>query len=86
MSRHQHLPLDTRWRRASRCQGSDSTCVDVTIRDALVAVRDSKDPSGGVLQFTVAEWRTFLDGVRDGEFEPPVTDHDGRADAESISS
>ena len=34
-----------------------------------VAVRDSKDPSGPVLVFTPHEWRAFLDGVRDGEFD-----------------
>jgi Domain of unknown function (DUF397) len=30
---------------------------------------DSQDPSGSVLLFTHLEWRAFLAGVRDGEFD-----------------
>jgi hypothetical protein len=44
-------------------------CVEVAHGDDRVAVRDSKDPSGPVLLFTPHEWRAFLDGVRDGEFD-----------------
>jgi Domain of unknown function (DUF397) len=32
-------------------------------------VRDSKDRSGPVLQFTRREWEAFLAGVRHGEFD-----------------
>jgi hypothetical protein len=35
----------------------------------VVAVRDSKNPTGSVLVFTPAEWRTFLDGAKSGEFD-----------------
>jgi hypothetical protein len=37
--------------------------------DGRVAVRDSKDPNGGVLTFTRAEIRAWLHGVRAGEFD-----------------
>jgi hypothetical protein len=37
--------------------------------DDLIAVRDSKDPSGPMLLFTPLEWRAFVAGVRDGEFD-----------------
>ncbi len=43
-------------------------CVEVA-RGATIAVRDSKDPEGPVLEFTPAEWRAFLAGVRDGQFD-----------------
>nr|WP_285775285.1 DUF397 domain-containing protein [Microtetraspora sp. NBRC 13810] len=33
-----------------------------------VGVRDSKDPSGPALIFTPGEWRTFVSGVKAGEF------------------
>lgn len=36
---------------------------------ADVLVRDSKDRTGPVLAFTRDEWRAFLGGVRDGEFD-----------------
>jgi hypothetical protein len=39
------------------------------IKRQLVAVRDSKDPTGPMLLFTPLEWRAFLAGVRDGEFD-----------------
>jgi hypothetical protein len=34
---------------------------------AVVAVRDSKDPTGLALAFTSADWRTFISGVKAGE-------------------
>jgi hypothetical protein len=51
----------------SLAQGS---CVEVAgMPDGGVGVRDSKDPSGPVLRFTVDEWRAFLGGARNGEFD-----------------
>jgi hypothetical protein len=44
-------------------------CVEVAIIDGQIAVRNSKDPRGAVLVFSLAEWAAFLDGVRNGEFE-----------------
>lgn len=32
-------------------------------------VRDSKNPGGAVLAFTTGEWRAFLAGVRNAEFD-----------------
>jgi hypothetical protein len=46
-------------------------CVEIAFVDGLVAVRDSTDPQGGALIFTPVEWQAFLDGVRDGQFDPP---------------
>lgn len=34
----------------------------------VVAVRDSKDPGGPRLLISPAEWRTFVHGVKDGQF------------------
>jgi Domain of unknown function (DUF397) len=56
------------WRRSSYC--TDTTCVEVAMEPTAVAVRDSKQPAGAVLRFTPAEWRAFVSGVRNGEFEP----------------
>lgn len=54
------------WRRSSFCASGE--CVEVTERDGLVLLRNSKDP-GVVLQYTGAEWRSFLGGIRAGEFD-----------------
>jgi hypothetical protein len=55
------------WRKSSH--SGDNGCVEVANGDDLIAVRDSKDPTGPMLLFTPLEWRAFLAGVRDGEFD-----------------
>jgi prepilin-type processing-associated H-X9-DG protein len=57
------------WRKSAR-SGSNG-CVEVAFADGHVAVRDSKDRQGPVLVFTAAEWRAFVGGVRDGDFDLP---------------
>lgn len=60
------LTEHTQWRRSSRC--GNNACVEVAEVDGRILVRDSKNPDGPVLSFTVAEWRAFVDGVGVGEF------------------
>jgi len=35
----------------------------------VILLRDPNDPDGPVLAFTEAEWRAFIAGVKDGEFD-----------------
>jgi hypothetical protein len=56
-----------KWHKSSH--SGNNGCVEVVQSGDQIAVRDSKDPSGPVLVFTPHEWRAFLDGVRDGEFD-----------------
>lgn len=63
----------TGWRKSSHstCHGA---CVEVSLSGGGAQMRDSKDPSGPVLEFTRDEWEAFTEGVRDGEFTlPPRT-------------
>lgn len=60
-----------RWRKSSEC-GMSPNCVEVAMRTDGVSVRDSKDPAGPVLEFTLAEWAAFVAGVHGGEFEVSV--------------
>jgi hypothetical protein len=47
----------------------NGNCVEVAGLDAeVIRVRDSKNPRGGVLSFTPAEWDAFIGGVHLGEF------------------
>jgi hypothetical protein len=51
------------WVISSYSSGSGE-CVEVKRTPAVVAVRDSKDRSGGTLTFPTAGWRTFLVAVK----------------------
>lgn len=44
------------------------SCVEVAQVSSGVMVRDSKNPAGPVLYFTVMEWTAFLYGMLAGEF------------------
>lgn len=58
---------EARWLRSTYC--ANSSCVEVALLGGQVAVRDSKEREGPVLVFTEAEWRAFVSGARDGEFD-----------------
>ncbi|MGC4874765.1 DUF397 domain-containing protein [Micromonospora sp. DT43] len=50
-----------RWRKSTRSNGSGGACVEVADNiPGLVAVRDSKDPTGPVLVFAPDAWRAFV--------------------------
>jgi hypothetical protein len=56
------------WRKST--WSTMDACVEVAFTEgSQVAVRDSKDRSGPVLRFNAIEWRAFLDGVNNGEFD-----------------
>lgn len=45
-------------------------CVEVArLADGGIAVRDGKDRSGPTLVYSAAEWRAFVKGVKNGEFD-----------------
>jgi hypothetical protein len=49
---------------------ANGNCVEVAdLPGGHIGLRDSKDPQGGILRFTPAEWQAFLGGVRNGEFD-----------------
>ena len=56
------------WRKSTHSQGY-SNCVEVAdLLPGIRAVRDSKNPDGGVLIFPAGQWSAFTAGVRAGEF------------------
>jgi len=50
-------------------RGGNGACVEVADAGSVIAVRDSKDPTGPVLAFVPAEWGAFTAAVKDGEFD-----------------
>ena len=64
-------PSGAAWRKSSR-SNAERNCVEVAFRDhGAVAVRDSKDPTGGALVFNPGEWTAFTGGIQGGEFNRP---------------
>ncbi|MGY4102470.1 DUF397 domain-containing protein [Nocardia sp. R16R-3T] len=63
---------EAKWFKSSRST-SGSDCVEVAhLRESMVGVRDSKNPTGPVLVFTPSEWDAFTNGIRHGNFERPA--------------
>ncbi|MFV2115343.1 DUF397 domain-containing protein [Micromonospora sp. LOL_025] len=49
------------WRKSTRSGTSGGNCVEVADNlPGVVAVRDSKDPTGPTLTFTPTAWRAFV--------------------------
>jgi hypothetical protein len=55
------------WRTALSCNGG--TCVKVAAFGQMIVLGDSKKPDGPVLSYTPAEWREFVAGVKNGDFD-----------------
>jgi len=61
--------LAARWRK-SRVSNPSGCCVEVAeLAGGVIAVRNSRHPSGPALIYTRAEVAAFLAGVKDGEFD-----------------
>lgn len=58
------------WRKSSLSGNGGADCVEVAENlPGIVAVRDSKNPSGPTLIFSPDDWRAFVGGVKGGEFD-----------------
>jgi Domain of unknown function (DUF397) len=60
---------DARFFKSSFSSGEGSGCVEAAMDEDHIAVRDSKDPAGGILVFNRREWTAFIEGVKRGEFD-----------------
>ncbi|MEU6270470.1 DUF397 domain-containing protein [Saccharopolyspora shandongensis] len=54
---------ERQWRKSSH-SGSVHNCVEVALSSDAAAVRDSKNPDGGILAFNAQTWHSFLSAVR----------------------
>jgi hypothetical protein len=54
------------WRKANCCASGE--CVEVTWWDDTTFLRDSKLANSSTLRCTTLEWRSFILGIKAGEF------------------
>jgi hypothetical protein len=52
--------VEVAWRKSTYSAGGGSDCIEVALGEADVAVRDSKNPGGGVLRAPVHAWRRLV--------------------------
>lgn len=58
------------WKKSSYSQVTGS-CVEVAgLPGNVIGVRDSKNPCVQDLRFSIAEWETFVTGIRGGKSDP----------------
>jgi hypothetical protein len=58
-----------RWQKSTFSMGGGN-CVEVAaLPDGGVAVRNGTDADSPVLRFTPGEWRAFVAGTKDGQFD-----------------
>lgn len=55
--------------KSSWSKNNPKTCVMIAKKKQGVAIRDSKDPNKKTLFFTPLEWKAFIRGAKDGEFD-----------------
>ncbi|MEJ3653508.1 DUF397 domain-containing protein [Actinomycetes bacterium KLBMP 9759] len=61
---------ESRYKASSFSATGNCVEVDLTRRDDLVAVRNSRRKDEPPLLFERAEWAAFVSGVKAGEFDP----------------
>ena len=67
-----HDLSEARWVRSRAC--SSDGCVEVAhLAGGNVAVRDSKNEHKAAHVFDREEWSAFIAGVKNGEFDPPLS-------------
>ncbi len=54
------------WRKSTFSGGGGGECVEIGSAGQSVLVRDSRNPSGAVLQFSADGWSSFMNRVRVG--------------------
>jgi hypothetical protein len=60
------------WRKSSRSNGGNNgNCVEVAFAGPVIAVRDSKNPTGTPLAFAAPRWGAFLIAAKHGHFDQP---------------
>jgi hypothetical protein len=57
------------WKTSSYSSGNGQCVETAKLPDGGMAVRDTKNRDGASLRFTKDEWRAFISGVKNNEFD-----------------
>ncbi|NRQ35615.1 DUF397 domain-containing protein [Nonomuraea sp. NN258] len=58
------------WVKSSHSGSNGGNCVEIAeLTCGRRGIRDSKNPNGPILVFTLSEWDAFINGVKGGEFD-----------------
>lgn len=65
---------DRTFKKSSYSVGSPSgmRCVGVSLSEKNIMVKNVSKPDSAILAFTADEWRAFVAGVKNGEFDLPT--------------
>ena len=65
------LPSPLTWQKSTRSGPNGGNCVEMAALPGgqEVAVRNSRDPQGPALVYTVAEIRALVEGAKEGQFD-----------------
>jgi predicted secreted Zn-dependent protease len=58
---------DLTWRTALSCESG--ACVQVAADQGSILIGSTRQPSGPMLEYTPAEWREFVAGIKRGDFD-----------------
>jgi hypothetical protein len=61
--------LQVTFRRSSFCGSTE--CIEVALQENVVILRDSAQPNGNMLHYTVEGWRSFVRNIKAGGLSDP---------------
>jgi len=64
------------WHMARECDGAN--CIYVAPSEGPIVIGDSKNSDGPMLFYSRADWATFVEGIRQGDFDDPSSPCQGR--------
>ena len=59
------------WRTSLTCNGGE--CIKVAASGQAILIADSKQAEGPILSYSHTEWREFVTGIKNGDFDDLIS-------------